>query len=182
MNLAAHAVAKGSGAELQFLADRFAWALDLGSASQATTDPVAAGQARLTPLWPSDEQAVLSLQPASGPTWVLFRESDFPEWSASVIDASGRRQPVAIVPAEMDYMLVRLDRVGAGARLEFDYSPSIWAWSSWAVSAGVALMLVLWCVRPGLFVAAKAVLRRRAELALNRGRDTLVKRLGSEDD
>jgi hypothetical protein len=182
MNLAAHAVAKGSGAELQFLADRFAWALGLGSASQAATDPVAAGQARLNPLWPSDERAVLSLQPASGPTWVLFRESDFPEWSASVIDASGRRQPVAIVPAEMDYMLVRLDHVGAGSRLEFDYSPSIWAWASWAVSAGLALMLVLWCVRPGLFVAAKAALRRRSEIVVNRGRGALAKRLGSEDE
>jgi hypothetical protein len=182
MNLAAHAVGKGSGAEIQFLADRFAWALGLGSASQAATDPVAAGQARLTPLWPSDQQAVLSLQPASGPTWVLFRESDFPEWSASVIDASGRRESVAIVPAEMDYMLVRLDRVSAGSRLEFDYSPSIWAWASWAVSAGLALMLVLWCVRPGLFVAAKAALRRRSELVVNRGRGALAKRLGSEDE
>jgi hypothetical protein len=113
---------------------------------------------------------------------VLFRESDFPEWSASVIDASGRRESVAIVPAEMDYMLVRLDRVSAGSRLEFDYSPSIWAWASWAVSAGLALMLVLWCVRPGLFVAAKAALRRRSELVVNRGRGALAKRLGSEDE
>jgi hypothetical protein len=182
MNLAAHAVSKGSSAELQFLADRFAWALGLAPASQATTDPFAAGQARLTPLWPSGEQAVLTLQPASGPTWVLFRESDFPEWSASVIDASGRRQSVAIVPAEMDYMLVRLDHVSAGSRLEFDYWPSIWTWSSWAVSVGVTLILLLWCVRPRLFVAAKAALRHRADIALNRGRDALVKGLGSEDD
>jgi hypothetical protein len=182
MNLAAHAVSKGSGAELQFLADRFAWALGLGPESRATTDPAAAGQARLTPLWPSDEQAVLSLQAASGPTWVLFRESDFPEWSASVIDSSGRRQAVAIVPAEMDYMLVRLDNVSAGSRLEFDYSPSIWVWASWAISAGVALMLALWCVRPGLFVAADAGIRRRAGLVLNRGRDALLKRVGSEDE
>src|SRR4029077_1519734 len=151
MNLAAHAVAKESGAELQFLADRFAWALGLASASQATTGYGAPGQARLEPLWSSDEQAVLPLQPSSGQTWVLFRESDFPEWSASVIDASGRRQSVAIVPAEMDYMLVRLDHVGAGSRLEFDYSPSIWTLSSWVVSAAVAFMLVLWCMRPGLF-------------------------------
>jgi hypothetical protein len=181
MNLAAHAVAKSSAAEVQFLADRFAWALGLGPASPAT-DPAASGQARLTPDWPSDERAVLSLQPASGPTWVLFRESDFPEWSATVIDASGRRQAVAIVPSEMDYMLVRLDHVGAGSTLEFDYSPSIWVWASWAVSAGVALLLALWCVRPGLFTAAESALSHRAAAVVNRGRDALVKRLGSEDE
>jgi hypothetical protein len=182
MNLAAHAVSKGSGTELQFLADRFAWALGLGPSSQATTDPAAAGQAPVTPLWPNDEQAVLSLQPASGPTWVLFRESDFPEWSASLIDASGRRQAVAIVPSEMDYMLVRLGHVSAGSRLEFDYSPSIWVRASWAVSAGLALLLVLWCVRPGLFMAAESALRRRTGLVLNRGRDALLRRIGSEDE
>ncbi|MFI5287694.1 MAG: hypothetical protein ACHQ4F_15445 [Candidatus Dormibacteria bacterium] len=182
MNLAAHAVSKGSDAELQFLADRFAWALDLNRADLASTDPATAGQGRLSPSWPNDEQAVLPLQPSTGPTWVLFRESDFPEWSASVIDASGRRQQVAIVPSEMDYMLVRLDQVTAGSRLQFDYSPSVWMWAPWLSSAGLVLMLVIWCLRPAWFAATREALTDKLGAALRRGNDILAKRIAWDEE
>jgi hypothetical protein len=181
MNLAAHAVSKGSDAELRFLADRFAWALGLAPASQVTTDAAASGQQRLSPVWPTGERAVLSLQPASGPTWVLFRESDFPEWSASLIDASGRSQAVAIVPSEMDYMLVRLDQVPAGSRLQFDYSPSAWEWAPWVVSGALALMLLLWCVRPGLVVGAQSAVRSWSGAVAGWGRDFIVRRIGWDE-
>ncbi len=181
MNLAAHAVSKGSTAELSFLADRFAWALGLNPSNQATTDPATAGQQRLSPAWPTGERAVLSLQPAYGPTWVLFRESDFPEWSATLIDASGRSQAVAIVPSEMDYMLVRMDQVTAGSRLQFDYSPGVWELAPGALAGAVALMLVLWCVWPALFVAAESVVRARSAAAMGWGREFIAKRSEWED-
>jgi hypothetical protein len=137
MNLLAHATQSKSDAEDKFIVDQASWLLPVTGSAQAS----------LQPQWVDGEQAVLDLNPASGPALVLFKESCFPGWSARLETPSGTR-PVKIEDAEMDFMLVHLDQVPAGSRLVFTYGPTGLDATWWSASVLALLLLFVWVVAP----------------------------------
>jgi hypothetical protein len=137
MNLIAHAHSTGSPAEADFLAEQWAWLLG---------DPAPASPAQ--PHWISGEQVEIPLQPSSARSLVLFRESVAPGWSARLVWPGGQRA-VSIDDSELDYMLIRLDGVPAGARLVFKYGPTLREMAWWTVSGLDLLVLLVWVLRPG---------------------------------
>lgn len=136
MNLFAHADVSQSADESAFVARQFAWLL--GTPAPAVS---------IDPTWVGDDEAHLALAPAAGTTQVLFKESIEPGWSAELRWPGGSR-PVEIQPAEMDFMLVRLDSVPAGSTLVFQYGPTwrIYLW--WVVSAVALVLLMVWVAAP----------------------------------
>ncbi len=136
MNLLAHSDVSKSADENAFIARQFAWLL--GSPSPA---------ASVNPVWVNDDEAHLALEPAAGPTAVLFKESIAPGWSAELRWPGGSR-PVAIQPAEMDFMLVQLSSVPAGSTLVFHYGPTWRVYVWWGVSALALLLLAVWACFP----------------------------------
>jgi hypothetical protein len=171
MNLIAHAAGAGSSAEDSFVAGLFSWLLG---------DATSGAQTDLGVTWLSDDQSRLDLTSRSGPSWVLFKESSAPGWSArlqwpdSPGISSGSRS-VPILDGELDFMLVRLDSVPPGAQLVFTYGPTLGVYGSWALSALSLAALMTWVVRPNLY--------RRLLLVLARVRDrTLGRLVWREDD
>jgi hypothetical protein len=154
MNLIAHAVRSGSPSEDALVRDQFDWLLPQGGASSTGASPALA--ASLPQDWTGNETVSLPLQPSSGPALVLLKESLFPGWSAELVGADGSRRPVDIVDSEYDYMLVRLDAVPAGARLEFTYRPPWTEVAYWIASALSLLVILVWLVRPRAPLAALA--------------------------
>jgi hypothetical protein len=148
MNLIAHQGSTGSADEATFLAQQWAWLL--GGSSPVGT--------QISPRWQGDT-AVLSLQPASGPSEVLFKESNAPGWGAELSWPGGSRQ-LSILDAEEDFMLVRLDSVPEGARVVFSYGPSPLVYAGWGTSGLVALVMLAWIFRPGPFEALGRRIRR----------------------
>ena len=142
-NLLAHA-AHATSVETDYLASQWSWLL--GAAAQAP------GQLTLTPDWRGNDEVVLPLRPASSPAWVLFKESSLPGWSATLETPSGS-QALTISSGELDYMLLRLDRVPAGSRLVFRFGPTWRVHLWWALSATAALLAGAWLLRPRLFTA-----------------------------
>jgi hypothetical protein len=145
MNLIAHAGGAGSVTEDQFTADAFAWLLHAGEQGSSQSD------ATLT--WVTDDQARVSLAPSTGPTWVLFKESFAPGWSASLQwpaspGIAAGAQSVHLLDGEADFILARLDSVPVGAQLVFSYGPSAGVYLSWAVSALSLVAMLIWMVRP----------------------------------
>ncbi|HYM65989.1 MAG TPA: hypothetical protein VEW68_01735, partial [Patescibacteria group bacterium] len=149
MNLIAHSEVSSSADEDAFLARQFAWLL-----APASGSPVGPASA-IVPQWPGNDEARLSLNPSPSATAVLFKESSAPGWSAELTWPGGSRS-VAIEPAEMDFMLVRLASVPAGAELVFHYGPTHRIYGYWAASTLVMLILVAWLVRPRAFAVASA--------------------------
>lgn len=144
MNLIAHSSSTGSAAEQQFVADAFAWLLHAGERP---------AQSDSTVTWVGDDQARLVLSPSAAPTWVLFKESFAPGWSAKLewpgspgVGAGSRA--VTVLDGEADFMLVRLDSVPPGARLVFTYGPTTGVYLSWALSSAALVGLCLWLVSP----------------------------------
>jgi hypothetical protein len=167
MNLISHAALTKSKAESAFLADQWRWLL-----------PASPPARPLGPAWPGGDTAELPLQASPKPAFVLFRESAAPGWSARLVWPGGS-QDVPIEPAEMDFMLVRLDRVPAGARLVFDYGPTWRERAWWALSLLTLLGLLGWLALPRRFdrtydriLGAVASGGRRAWAALKRHADT----------
>jgi hypothetical protein len=137
MNLLAHSDVSKSPDESGFIARQFAWLLGTPPPPPVSVDPT----------WIGDDEAHLALPPASGPTAVLFKESIAPGWSAE-LRWPGGSSPVDIQPAEMDFMLVRLNSVPAGATLVFRYGPTWRVYSWWAVSALALILMVVWVGDP----------------------------------
>jgi hypothetical protein len=142
-NLLAHAQ-QATSPESDYLASQWRWLLAAGG-------PVPA-QAALSPVWRGDDEVVLPLRPASSPTWVLFKDSALPGWSASLETPSGT-ESLSLATGELDYMLVRLDHVPAGSRLVLHFGPTWRLYLSWALSAAGALLGCAWLVRPRLLSA-----------------------------
>jgi hypothetical protein len=145
MNLIAHASGAGSAIEDQFTTNAFAWLLHTGEQVSTQSD------SSLT--WVADDQAWVSLSPSTGPTWVLFKESFAPGWSASLEwpaspGIAGGTQSVHLLDGESDFMLARLDSVPPGAQLAFSYGPTAGVYASWAVSALSLVLMLIWVVRP----------------------------------
>lgn len=145
MNLIAHASGAGSATEDQFTTDAFAWLLHTGQQGSTQSD------SSLT--WATDEQAQVSLSPSTGPTWVLFKESFAPGWSASLEwpaspGMSAGTKSVHLLDGEADFILARVDSVPPGAQLVFSYGPTAGVYASWAVSALSLVMMVIWMLRP----------------------------------
>jgi len=145
MNLIAHASGAGSATEDQFTADAFAWLLHASEQGPTQSDSA------LT--WVTDDQAQVSLSPSTRPTWVLFKESFAPGWSAELewpaspgIAAASRS--VHLLDGEADFILARLDSVPPGAQLVFSYGPTADVYLSWAVSAISLVMILIWMVWP----------------------------------
>ena len=145
MNLMAHARSNPASDETQFLANQWSWLL---------AEPADPPQVQIAPRWVADDTAELPVSPSSGPVDVLFKESIAPGWSAQLMWPGGAQQ-VHIASAELDYMLVHLDAVPAGARLVFSYGPTARTMAWWTVSLATAALLLLWLVRPQLAGAAK---------------------------
>ena len=143
MNLLAHANVSQSSDENAFVARQFGWLLGT---------PVPA--APIDPVWVGNDQAQLALAYTPGSTAVLFKESIDPGWSAELRWPGGSRS-VDIQPAEMDFMLVRLDSVPAGSTLIFHYGPTWRVYLSWAVSSLALLLLVVWVVAPSPYRFAR---------------------------
>ena len=67
----------------------------------------------------------------------------------------GGTQRVQIDAAELDYMLVHLDRVPAGAQLIFRYGPTLRTFVWWSTSIATGILLFLWLLRPALALGAR---------------------------
>jgi hypothetical protein len=168
MNLIAHDAGAGSTTEDRFVADLFGWLLG------GPTGQVAA-QSDQALAWLDGDRTQLELAAAQGPTWVLFKESFAPGWSAELRwpsspgVAAGARE-VPITDGELDMMLVRLDSVPPGAQLVFSYGPTASVYGAWLLSGASLLGLVVWVIRPRWFgqlgsVAGRAWHRGRVRLA-----------------
>src|SRR5205807_3845414 len=101
--------------ENQFTAEAFAWLLHSGTA-----------QVDSAVTWIGDDQARLGLSPSTSPTWVLFKESFAPGWSAELQwpDSPGVHsgtRSIPLVAGEADFMLARLDSVPAEPPLFLPY-------------------------------------------------------------
>jgi hypothetical protein len=145
MNLIAHASGAGSTTEDQFTADAFAWLLHANEQGSTQAD------AALT--WVTDDQARISLSPSTGSTWVLFKESFAPGWSAELQwpaspAISAGTESVHLLDGEADFILARLDSVPPGAQLVLSYGPTAGVFASWAVSALSLVMMLIWVLRP----------------------------------
>jgi hypothetical protein len=145
MNLIAHDSGAASATEDQFTADAFAWLLH--------TDEHVSTQSDSSLRWVTDDQAQVSLSPSTGPTWVLFKESFAPGWSASLEwpaspGISAGTTSVRLLDGEADFILARLDSVPQGAQLVFSYGPTAGVYASWAVSALSLVVMLLWVIRP----------------------------------
>jgi hypothetical protein len=151
MNLMAHDSASGSADEDQFLAAQLSWlfAPSSGSSSQVAIEPV----------WNGGDQVTLTLEPSSGPTLVLLKESFFPGWSARLVTPSGSRS-VDLVGSEMDFMLANLSAVPPGSALVFTYGPTGFEEATWALSLALLAGLIAWLVRPALVVRVRELLVR----------------------
>ena len=149
MNLMAHARGNPSSDEVQVLANQWSWLL-----AQPNDSP----QVQIEPQWLGNDTAALALSPSGGPVDVLLKESIAPGWSAQLVWPGGS-QSVHIDATELDYMLVHLESVPAGARLVFSYGPTTRTMAWWTLSALTAGILLLWLIRPQLAAAG----RRRVE-------------------
>jgi hypothetical protein len=143
-NLFAHADQAHSTSEDALIAAQFKWLLpDSGSA-----------QVSITPAWSGNEAVSIPLAASAGRTLVLFKESLFPGWSASLVGADGSRLSVQLIDAEYDYMLVSLDSVPAGSHLDFVYRPP-WSEVAWWISSIVCLVLIgAWLLWPRRVISA----------------------------
>jgi hypothetical protein len=155
MNLIAHDSGAGSPVEDQFVASTFDWLFGGGD--------TAAPQLNLNPTWVGSDQARLDLSESAGPTWVLFKESFAPGWSAQLTwpsspGVTGGSRSVPLVDGEMDFMLARLDSVPPGARLLFTYGPTTGVYLAWVLSALSLAGLVAWVIRPAWFGRLAAVM------------------------
>jgi hypothetical protein len=176
MNLIAHDAGAGSATEDGFVVDLFAWLLGRFAA------PVPP-QTDRAPTWLDGERAQIDLARAQGPTWVLFKESLAPGWSAELrwptsSDAAAGSRAVPITDGELDMMMVRLDSVPQGAQLLFSYGPTASTYGAWMLSAVGLLGLVLWVMRPRWF----GWLGSAAGRAWSRGRVQLVSVLRWNED
>ncbi len=140
MNLISHSDVSKSAGEDAFVTSQFAWLFEPSAGSSAKASPI-------DPTWVGDDEAHLVLSPNSGPTSVLFKESIAPGWSAELRWPGGSRS-VTIQPAEMDFMLVRLDSVPAGSMLVFRYGATSRVYLWWAVSAVALVLLMVWVGAP----------------------------------
>jgi len=147
MNLLAHATSNVSASEDAMISDQLDWMLPSSSTSASGASPAAA--ASLSPVWSGNETATIPLLASTQATLVLFKESEFPGWSAAVVTADGSRQPVDIVDSEYDYMLVRLDSLPNGSRLELTYRPPWSEIAAWVASAVSLVLILVWLARPG---------------------------------
>lgn len=143
-NLLPHASQFNSSSEDAFIRDQFGWLLPPDSGVAGTT------QQSVSQDWAGNQMVSLPLSESTGPTLVLLKESIFPGWSATLVGANGSRTPATILDAEYDYMLVSLNNVPAGARLEFVYRPPWTEVLSWALSAFGLFLLVAWLWFPRL--------------------------------
>jgi hypothetical protein len=131
--------AQTSSGESAYLASQWRWLL--GTAGPAS------GATALSPVWQGGDQVMMPLQPASTPAWVLFKASSLPGWSATLETPSGA-QPVGLTTGELDYMLVRLDRIPEGSRLVLRFGPTWRVQLWWALSAVGGLLCGAWLLRP----------------------------------
>ena len=145
-NLLAHASQAGSASENMLIRDQFSWLLPDPAPGATCTSPSAS--VSLAQNWSGNELVSIPLAPSAGPALVLFKESQFPGWSAEVVSADGSRRPVSILDSEYDYMLVPLDSVAAGAKLEFRYRPPVVEVGFWVISALSLLVILAWLVFP----------------------------------
>jgi hypothetical protein len=91
---------------------------------------------------------------------VLFKTSALPGWSATLETPSGA-QAVGLTTGELDYMLVRLDRIPQGSRLVLRFGPTWRVHLWWALSAIGGMLCGVWLVRPGILATPAAALRSR---------------------
>ena len=140
MNLIAHAAGAGSPTEDQFTAEEFRWLLRAGGVP---------AQQEAVVTWVADDQARLALSSSSGTTWMLFKESFAPGWSARLVTPQGSSN-VPLVPGEADFMLARLDSVPAGSTLVFTYGTTAFEQASWVLSLATLAGLIAWLLRPAL--------------------------------
>jgi hypothetical protein len=173
MNLLAHAAGSSSESEDAMIREQFDWLLPPSDASASGASPAAA--VSLVPEWSGNEAVTIPLAPASQPSLVLFKESQFPGWSAALVSASGSRQPVDILDSEYDYMLVRLESVPAGSRLEFVYRPPWSEVAAWVASAVALVLILVWLVVPSTGTRVRGAVGG----ALSRGRQSIETRYGS---
>ena len=176
MNLIAHDAGAGSTTEDGFVVDLFAWLLGRFAA------PVPP-QTDRAPTWLDGERAQIDLTRAQGRTWVLFKESFAPGWSAELRwptspEVAAGSRPVPITDGELDMMMVRLDSVPQGAQLLFTYGATPSVYGAWLLSAVGLLGLVLWVIRPRWF----GRLGSAAGRAWSRGRVQLVSVLRWNED
>jgi hypothetical protein len=173
MNILAHATASGSASEDEMIRDQFDWLLPPSAAPSSEAAPSEASS--LTPVWSGNEAVTIPLSASIGPALVLFKESEFPGWSADLVAADGSRQPVVIVDSEYDYMLIRLDSIPTGSRLEFAYRPPASEVAAWVASAITLILILVWLARPG----AAGTVRGKAGGAVGRAWRSIGRRYGA---
>ncbi|HEX7263726.1 MAG TPA: hypothetical protein VF383_06075 [Candidatus Dormibacteraeota bacterium] len=166
MNLMAHDAASRSTDESQFVAAQLSWLFAPAAGSSA--------QLAIEPQWTGTEEVTLNLEQSSSPSLVLFKESLFPGWSATLVTPTGSAS-VDLAGSEMDFMLANLGPVPAGSRLVFTYGPTTFEQATWLVSLVFLVGLLTWLVRPGLIGSGAGRVWRV-------GRDRLVSVFGWSDD
>ena len=163
MNLIAHSAGAGSVTEDQFVAGTFEWLLGGGR--------IRGGQEDETVTWVGDDQAQLKLTASTAPTWILFKESYAPGWSAELRwpDSPGIRAGSRMIPlldGEMDFMLAIVKSVPAGSSLVFTYGPTALEKASWILSLVFLVVLITWMVRPDLLARGRTWTRTAAILRI----------------
>jgi hypothetical protein len=157
MNLLAHDASSASADEDKFVTSQLAWLF--GSPGDVGT------QVAISPAWDGSDKASLALEPSSGQSIVLFKESLFPGWSAQLVTPGGA-QPVRLVGSEMDFMLAMLGPIPAGSRLVFTYGPTPIEVGSWWLSIAALVAMIAWLVRPAIFSRGAIWIRGRAGRAI----------------
>jgi hypothetical protein len=152
MNLMAHDATSGSADEDRFLAAQFAWLFE----PAASAGP----QVPIQPEWNGSDQVTLALQPSTGPTLILLKESLFPGWSARLVTQSGSTD-VDLVGSEMDFMLAKVGSVPPGSTLVFTFGPTIGVYVSWAIATATLGAMLTWLVRPRWFLRLNQGIRER---------------------
>jgi hypothetical protein len=179
MNLFGHAQADTTGHEMALLGNQFTWLLGGRPAG-----PAGSGQHPLQVSWQGSDAASVALAPAAGPTAVMFRQSLMPGWRASLVWPRGSRD-LSLLDAGQDFMLVSLDRVPAGARIDFRYQPPLSVPLGQILSAGTLAGLVAWLVVPSPVHALLGRLRALIQTRVRRwfpSNPLRVFRGGGEED
>ena len=103
----------------------------------------------LTPGGNAGGPQTLTLPSGNHGGWAFLSQSYDPGWQAQIVDAQGKRQAVAVVRTEGDFLAVPVE--SGALTVTFEYRPPLFGLGLWV--CGLALMVLAWKERAFLFQA-----------------------------